>query len=45
MPAALGNLANLNGLYLANNPLSGCIRVGLRGVQYDDLDRLGLPNC
>ena len=45
IPAELGNLANLQQLFLSGNQLSGCIPAGLRDVEDNDLDELGLPYC
>ena len=47
IPSELGNLTNLIGLFLSGDlhDLTGCIPVGLRDVQNNDLDRLGLPFC
>ena len=47
IPAALGGLTNLTGLYLSKNELNGCIPAELRDIEYekDDLDSLGLPFC
>ena len=45
LPAELGNLTNLEELYVGENQLSGCIPEGLRGVPYGDYFVLGLPFC
>ena len=45
IPAELGRLPNLRSLYLSGNDLSGCIPAGLREVEDNDLDALGLPDC
>ena len=44
IPKELGNL-DLQGLYLSENQLTGCIGAGLRNVPNNDLDELGLPFC
>ena len=46
IPAEWGELANLTRLYLSSgNNLTGCIPSGLRDVEDNDLDRLGLEYC
>ena len=45
IPPELGNLANLGFLELSGNELTGCVPEGLRDLQGDDLDELGLPFC
>ena len=45
IPASLASLANLTLLELAGNQLTGCILGGLRDVEDNDLDELGLPFC
>ena len=45
LPASWGNLTNLTTLYLYDNNLTGCVPAGLRDVQHNDYDRLGLPFC
>ena len=45
IPSELGRLSNLELLHLDGNQLTGCIPGGLRGVQYSDVDRIGLPFC
>ncbi len=45
IPPELGNLANLQELYLSENRLSGCVPAGLRDVETNDLNLLGLPDC
>ena len=44
IPKELGNL-DLQGLYLSENQLTGCIGAGLQNVPNNDLDELGLPFC
>ena len=41
----MGNLSNLERLYLSFNQLSGCIPEGLRDVRSNDFSSLGLPFC
>ena len=45
IPVELGSLSNLEWLYLQGNQLIGCIPSGLRDVEINDLDQLGLPFC
>ena len=45
IPADLGGLSNLEGLFLSGNQLSGCIPNCLRDVETSDLLALGLPFC
>ena len=45
IPDSLSNLAGLSNLYLRDNQLTGCIPVGLRDVENNDFDDLGLPFC
>ena len=45
IPPELGNLANLETLYLSGNQLSGCIPEGLRDVETNDLAFLGRLWC
>ncbi len=45
IPARLGNLANLEELYLNENQLTGCVPLGLQGVEIIDFTDLGLPFC
>ena len=45
IPSELGNLSNLRALFLRNNQLTGCIPDGLRDVESNDFDRVGLPFC
>ena len=45
IPAELGNLASLEFLYLAGNPLTGCVPASLRSVASNDFPELGLPFC
>ena len=45
LPEELGNLDNLQTLYLSGNQFTGCIPPALRDVDENDLDRLDLPNC
>ena len=45
VPAQLSGLPNLESLSLAGNPLSGCIPVGLRDLEHNDFELLGLPFC
>ena len=45
IPPELGNLYNLEDLYLGGNQLSGCVPSGLRNVLGNDLADLGLSFC
>ena len=45
IPQSLANLTNLDTLYLGGNDLTGCIPDGLRDVESNDFDELGLPFC
>ena len=45
IPVELGNLSNLVHLYVGGNQLTGCVPAALKGVQYNDLSLLGLPDC
>ena len=45
IPHGLGELLNLQFLYLSGNDLSGCIPESLRLIRGHDLDGLGLPYC
>ena len=39
------NLSALQALYLAGNPLTGCVPQALRDIPNNDLSTLGLPDC
>ena len=45
IPSELGALPVLQYLYLSGNELTGCVPEGLRDLQGDDLNELGLPFC
>ena len=45
IPPQLGNLQNLERLYLGYNQLSGCLPVGLRDIEGTRFETLGLPSC
>lgn len=45
IPPELGRLADLRLLWFSDNQLTGCIPEGLRGVQNNDFDSLGLIFC
>ena len=45
IPSELGNLDNLEYLYLDGNQLSGCVPAKLLDVPSNDVARLGLPSC
>ena len=45
IPVELAELSGLEELRLSGNRLSGCIPVGLKDVDANDLDQLGLPDC
>ena len=45
IPAELAELPNLYGLWVSGNNLSGCIPDGLRDVEENDFDKLGLDFC
>ena len=45
IPGELGNLPNLESLYLSSNELTGCIPEGLRDVANNDFQILGLDFC
>ena len=45
IPYELARLANLKELYVSGNQLSGCIPDGLKDVEDNDLDTLGLTLC
>ena len=45
IPPELGDLSNLQDLYLRGNQLTGCVPDGLRDVPNNDFVRLGLPFC
>ena len=45
IPSELGNLDNLEYLYLGGNQLSGCVPAKLLDVPSNDVARLGLPSC
>ena len=45
IPQELKNLTNLRFLYLSGNGFTGCIPIALRGIEYEDLGSLGLPDC
>ena len=45
IPKELGNLSNLQELYLGGNLLTGCVPDGLRDVPNNDFVKLGLPFC
>ena len=45
IPSELGNLANLERLYLRDNQFSGCVPVELLDMTSNDVASLGLPSC
>ena len=45
IPAWLVSLEDLEYLFLEGNDFTGCIPAGLRDVEYNDLDRMRLPDC
>ena len=45
IPSELGDLSNLEELYLSGNQLTGCIPAGLRDVAHNDVNVLSLPFC
>ena len=45
VPAALGDLDNLDTLHLRGNPLSGCMPGALYNVATHDLDAVRIPSC
>ena len=45
IPAELGQLTNLEQLYLSGNQFSGCIPVSLQAVPQNDFGQLGLSFC
>ena len=45
IPASLGNLSKLVGLYLSSNQLSGCIPAELHDLPRNDFGSLGLSYC
>ena len=45
IPASFGDLEDLRILTLRHNQLEGCVPGGLRDVDSNDLDHLGLPFC
>ena len=45
IPAWLATLEDLEHLFLEGNNFTGCIPSGLRDVDYNDLDQLGLAYC
>lgn len=45
IPPELAELPNLYGLWVSGNNLSGCIPDGLRDVEENDFDKLGLDFC
>ena len=45
IPSEFGNLTNLEKLFLGGNQLTGCIPEGLRDVEGNDLNDLGLFIC
>ena len=45
IPSSLGELPLLEALYISDNRLTGCIPVGLRGLEADDFDEMDLPFC
>ena len=45
IPPALGELPALLRIELAGNDFSGCIPAGLRKVESNDLNGVGLPYC
>ena len=45
IPQELEELSNLQHLFLSSNQLTGCIPSGLRDIETNDLDDLGLAYC
>ena len=45
IPPELGNLSQLQTLWLSENQLTWCTPAGLRDVPWNDFDQLGLPYC
>ena len=45
IPPELSALRQLTTLWLSGNRLTGCIPVGLKRVEHNDLAELGLPDC
>ncbi len=45
MRSELGNLANLEVLYISGNQFTGCVPAPLQNLPDNDLDQLALPAC